>query len=269
MTTPPATKLRGILNPQGAERHFALSIHPPAEELAFFVEHYWIIDWDLRGQPPFTQEILPYPCVNLVFEKDYTRIFGVDSGKFARRLEEKGRVFGVKFRPGAFYPFLKSPVSQLTDSSMRLGEVFGMDYRPVERGIIAENDQEAQITFAETFLREFLPKPDKNIMLVNEVIECITHDRTVTKVENLVSSLGLSKRSLQRLFNQYVGGSPKWVIQRYRLHDATEHLAAGAVEDWSQLALELGYFDQAHFIKDFKTVVGKTPAEYARQVVED
>ncbi len=85
-------------------------------------------------------------------------------------------------------------------------------------------------------------------------------------MDDVVSRLHLSKRTLQRLFNQYVGVSPKWVIKRYRLHEATELLDNGGVVDWPKLALELGYFDQAHFIKDFKSIVGKTPVEYTRQV---
>jgi AraC-like DNA-binding protein len=82
----------------------------------------------------------------------------------------------------------------------------------------------------------------------------------------MVSRCHISKRTLQRLFNQYVGVSPKWVIKRYRLHDAVEQLATGAVVDWPRLALDLGYFDQAHFIKDFKMLVGTPPGEYARSL---
>ena len=70
-------------------------------------------------------------------------------------------------------------------------------------------------------------------------------------------------RALQRLFGDYVGVSPKWVIKRYRLHEAVEQLAGGRPPEWSALAQNLGYFDQAHFIRDFKRLVGRTPADYA------
>jgi AraC-like DNA-binding protein len=56
------------------------------------------------------------------------------------------------------------------------------------------------------------------------------------------------------------------VIRQYRLHEAAEQLAEGDVPNWPRLAVELGYFDQAHFIKDFKNIVGLTPAEYARHL---
>jgi AraC-like DNA-binding protein len=74
---------------------------------------------------------------------------------------------------------------------------------------------------------------------------------------------GRSPRSLQRLFREYVGVSPKWVLQRLRLHEAAERMLEG--RDWAALALDLGYFDQAHFIHDFKAVTGRSPGEYAAQ----
>ena len=77
---------------------------------------------------------------------------------------------------------------------------------------------------------------------------------------------GIGKRSLQRLFNEYVGASPKWVIRRCRLHEALERLHAGVV-DVAGLAAELGYFDQAHLIQDFKTIVGVTPGQYQLSLV--
>jgi AraC-like DNA-binding protein len=82
-----------------------------------------------------------------------------------------------------------------------------------------------------------------------------------TTVEELCAHAGYSKRTLQRLFREYVGVSPKWVLQRIRLHEAAERMAEGE-GDWPRLALDLGYFDQAHFIKAFKAVIGLTPADY-------
>ena len=77
-----------------------------------------------------------------------------------------------------------------------------------------------------------------------------------------IPECGASARGLQRLFREYVGVSPKWVMQRYRLFEAAERLAAGGV-DGAQVAQELGYFDQAHFIHDFKAMVGRSPLEFA------
>ena len=98
--------------------------------------------------------------------------------------------------------------------------------------------------------------------LINQIIDYIIANREIIRVDDVVSQLNISKRTLQRMFRQYVGVSPKWVIKRYRLHEAAKQVADGGVVNWSKLALDLGYFDQTHFIKDFKRIVGKSPAGY-------
>lgn len=72
----------------------------------------------------------------------------------------------------------------------------------------------------------------------------------------------MSLRGLQRLFCEYVGVSPKWVIQRYRLQDAAVLLASGSSGQLAALAAELGYFDQAHLAQDFRRLFGISPSQY-------
>jgi AraC-like DNA-binding protein len=257
---------RGILNPQAGEKQFQLSRFLPSEDVMFFVEHYWVVTWDLRDQEPYLSENLPYPTVHLVIEKDKSNVFGVMKGKFSVLLKEKGRAFGVKFRPGAFYPFVKTPVSRFTDGFISLSDGFGTDALALETMILLLEDEEKMINVAENFLRERLPEYDEHVVAVNKVIDAIAADGTIIKVDDVVARLNLNKRWLQRLFSRYVGVSPKWVIKRYRLHEAAQKLARGEVKDWPMLALELGYFDQAHFIKDFKAMIGKAPVEYAKHI---
>ena len=73
---------------------------------------------------------------------------------------------------------------------------------------------------------------------------------------------GMSVRTLQRLFASYVGVSPKAVLARYRLQDAAAAIDAGTVDDLAGLAAALGWFDQAHFSREFRGVVGMTPSAY-------
>jgi len=264
MAAPKIDHARGILNPHVAEKMFKLTRHIPSTELAFFVEWYWIIHWDLQGKEPHIQDVLPYPSVNLAIEKRQSGIFGVVTGKFSRELVGKGRVVAAKFRPGAFYPYAQHPISQFTNKTTALFDVFGGDGDQLEKSILAiETDEEALVRL-EDFLLERLPEQDSNVVMVNEIIDMVIADRNITRVDELVSRLNMNKRSLQRLFNQYVGVSPKWVIQRYRLQDAADQLIKNHTTDCTDMALRLGYFDLAHFIKDFKTIVGLSPAEYAR-----
>jgi AraC-like DNA-binding protein len=76
-------------------------------------------------------------------------------------------------------------------------------------------------------------------------------------------------RSLQQLFSEYLGVSPKWVLRRFRLQEAADRLAGGEELDLAALALSLGYFDQAHFTSDFRKLVGEPPARYRERANAD
>ncbi|MBO0780548.1 MAG: AraC family transcriptional regulator [Ktedonobacteraceae bacterium] len=188
------------------------------------------------------------------------------SRKFSSLLENTGHLFGVSFKPGAFFPFLKGPVSVLTDTSLSLFDAFGMEYKALEETILSQENEAGMIALVEQFLRERLPERDEHVILINEMVDRIRVDREITRVDHLVSRFHISKRTLQRLFSHYVGVSPKWAINRYRLQEAAERVVESEAVDWSKLAVDLGYFDQSHFINDFKLIIGKTPAEYVKHV---
>lgn len=256
---------RGILYQKEGETRFQLVRLLPTEDLQPFIEFYWSVSWDLRGQEPYVSETLPHPSVHLVFEQGQALIFGVNTGKFSRLLEDQGRAFSVKFKPGGFFPFVHVPVANFTDTTVTLQSVFGIEAEPLYEAVFACEDVGEMGRIVEDFLRARLPESDEQAEKISEIVDYIRVHPEITRVDEIVSAFKLSKRTLQRLFQQYVGVSPKWVIKRYRLHEAVERLAAGNEVDWTRLALDLEYFDQAHFIKDFKAIIGKTPSEYTKQ----
>ncbi|WP_405081341.1 DUF6597 domain-containing transcriptional factor [Paenibacillus chitinolyticus] len=260
----PVVVNKGILNYEKGRQKFTISRRLPAPELAFFIRHYWLIHWDLRGLPSHTQEVLQPPCFNLVFEKDNTRIYGTNKGKTSQLLEGIGEVFGVLFRPGGFYPFYRRPASELVNRSLPFREVFGRSCLPLEETLFSEPDEDEKVRFADDFFIRERPTADEQIEIVNSVIDYIAAHREINRVEDVGARFGISARTMQRMFSQYVGVSPKWVIKRYRLQDAAVSADEGESPDWSKLAVDLGYYDQAHLIKDFKTVIGKSPEEYVR-----
>jgi len=257
-------KARGILRhaPEPGEFHHARIA--PSPTLAWVVQHYWIVQWDLRGHPSQVRETLPHPNVHLTLEPNRSGIHGVHSGRFTCELDGQGAVFGVKFRPGGFRPFLQRSVSELRDRSLPMQDVFGVAADALEAEVLSQSGDEAMVAVAERFLVARMPPADPVVAQVGGIVDAIADDRDILSVDQLVQRWRIDKRRLQRLFNDYVGASPKWVINRYRLHEAVERLAAGTTVDWAQLALDLGYFDQAHFIRDFKALVGRPPGEYAR-----
>jgi AraC-like DNA-binding protein len=257
---------RGVLDLHAGERWFDLEIRRPADDLAELVEHYWRVRWDLRGREPYAQHTLPHPSVHLVVEAGRSEVVGVTTGRFTRVLEGRGRAFGVKFRPAGFRPLLGSSVSPLTDRTTPVAEVFGAAGEALAERVLGLRDDSRLVEAAEAFVRSRHPAPDPNVATVNRAAERIMADRTITMVDQVVEATGIGKRRLQRLFADYVGVRPKWVIQRYRLHEAAERLADGGDVDLARLAAELGYFDQAHFAKDFKAIVGSPPNRYSRTV---
>jgi len=241
---------------------FAHERHAPPPGIAGFVEHFWAVTWDVPG-PPAVREVLSHPSVHVVIERGRSAITGVPRGRFVRVLEGVGQVFGIKFLPGGFRPLVTWPVSRLTDGAIPLAEVFAAGAAALERDVLAAATTAEQIAVAAAVLARALPPArDPVVDRVAALVAQIRDDRELRRVEDVVPLAGTSLRALQRLFSDYVGVSPKWVIRRYRLHDAIERMDAGDVVDWPSLALDLGYFDQAHFIRDFKALVGRTPGAY-------
>ncbi|MCD1259504.1 AraC family transcriptional regulator [Paenibacillus athensensis] len=259
---------KGILQAEAGRRKFALSRFEPAPELAVWIEHYWAVRWDLRGEEPYRQIVLSYPSFNIAFENERTRtfcgIYGVPGQPYVRHLEGEGLVLGVKFRPGGFYPFSRQPAAALTGKTAPLGDVFGAEAEALGERLLALDDEAEMAGLAERFLLARQPEPDSQAEFAGRIVQTVIEDRTLQRVEDLVERYGLNIRTLQRLFHRYVGVSPKWVIRRFRLQEAAERLERGEA-DSAGLAIELGYFDQAHFIKDFKAQIGRPPEDYIRQ----
>jgi AraC-like DNA-binding protein len=266
-TDPP----RGILKTAAAVRGlYQHERYHPSADLDPYVEHYWVVEWDLRGQEPERAETLPHPSVHMTFEQNGgSKIGGAAREKFSRLLEGKGGVFAVKFRPAGFYPFVSVPVSRFSDRTFPLHEVFGAEGDKLDRAVLEKSADIDRIKVVEDFLRARLTDPDENVTRLTEIVYAVAKELDILKVEDLVERYGLNKRTLQRLFARYVGVSPKWVIQRYRLHEAAEQLATVETVNQAELALSLGYSDQAHFVRDFKAIVGVSPAAYARTARQD
>lgn len=235
----------------------------PGEDLAPFVEHYWTLSWDTDDEE--VHEVLPHPSVHLALERGASRVVGVQTGRYTARLKKRGRILGVKFRPGGFRPFVAHPVAELTDRTLTPGEVLDGDFGALEAKALAITDAAAAFTVVQSFLCALRPRPDATVALVDSIARRAAEDRAITRVEHLADAFDIGRRSLQRLFHDYVGVSPKWIIQRYRLHEAVERIATDGTIDWAALALDLGYADQAHFVRDFRRLVGEPPARYAQR----
>tara|TARA_B100000609_G_C17222343_1_gene441159 strand:+ start:256 stop:1083 length:828 start_codon:yes stop_codon:yes gene_type:complete len=257
---------RGILKQQKGFERFQLFRQAPPADLVPWIENFWAVRWDLRDQPPYTQQILPHPNVGVSIEDKASRIVGPVSGIFSYTLEEQGVVFGTKFKPGAFVDLWNQPMSSLTDKEYPLEHLFGPRAHTLEADVLSKDTEEEMTLLMADFWRSVLTSYDPIIEDLCSLIDLLANTPTLLKVEDLAAQTDRSVRSLQRLFKHYLGVSPKWAIKRYRLLEAAERIANAPDTDLSQLALELEYFDQAHFTRDFKSIIGVPPARYASQL---
>jgi AraC-like DNA-binding protein len=262
---------RGVLHARLARERFAVTKSPPPPELAPFVDFFWVLVWDLRGRPPHRQRVLTRPTVHMTFTDYLTegttraRVTGVVRDEFAEVLTGEGRVVGVGFLPGGFRTFLDGPVSAITGRFPPVTEVFGAAGAALATAVHTTADPSAALVRLERFLVARAPRVDPKAEQAARVVERIAASPGLVRVDALAADLGVRPRGLQRLFHEYVGVGPKWVIRRYRMLEAAARAEEGTDVDWAALAGELGYADQAHFTRDFTASVGLSPARYARQ----
>jgi AraC-like DNA-binding protein len=259
---PVRERAKGVVQPQAAAQRFRLGRYLPEPPLDALLDHYWLVEWDLTGQPPYVQRTLPYPCVNVVFDTARSGCWGVVRRSFDYTLSGRGKVLGLRFRPGAFRALLGRPVRTISDRVLDLHEIFGDAWRDAPARVLAQESDAAMVAAANTLLQPFAGSADPQVERLNGWLKQAAEDQSITRAEQLAELAGMPLRTLQALFGDYVGVTPKWTIRRYRLHEAADRLASGAAPDLAELAQALGYYDQAHLTRDFKALVGKSPAEY-------
>lgn len=253
---------KGIVDPAGAARRLRLATYPPSPALATWVDYFWVVEWDLAGGPPQTQRVMPYPNAHLVFEAGRSAIHGVVRGSFGRVVSGAGRVLGVRFKPGGLRPFIDTPLAAFTDRTIPIEAALGVKAGEGEQRVLCQPDDVSMVAAAESMLMPALPEPDSAALLAAHAVAAAAIEHGPVTVAGLAVKVGVNERSLQRLFSNYVGVSPKWVIQRYRLQEAMAHLSTNEAVDLAGLAHALGFFDQAHLTRDFTKLVGCSPLAY-------
>ncbi|MFT4226947.1 helix-turn-helix domain-containing protein [Micropruina sp.] len=240
--------------------------YPPSPGMAELITRYWVPVWSLAE--PSTQRTLQFPVCLIVISNSYARFYGVSRGASEVTLADEGWAVGVLFRPSAGRRLVGRPVSTLVDAFVELDSLPTLDGATLAQGVHAamsddphsESSHRKAIAAYEDALARFLPVDEQGSQ-INAIIDWLEAHPEVTRVSEVADAFGLSERALQRLVEDRVGLTPKWLIQRRRLHDAVARLKAGD-RTLADLAAELGYTDQAHFTHDFRAVTGLTPGRY-------
>jgi transcriptional regulator GlxA family with amidase domain len=249
---------RGVLRTPPPEA-FTLRRWDPSPALAPFATYHWTVEWDLRGRAPHTQVTLAHPAAHVVVEEGQTRFYGPARRRFERVLRDRDRAVATRLTPAGARALLDRPVASVADRFVD-ARPLGLDLADAIAGVPLD----AAVALLDEALVAVLPDaPDPAAELAAAALERLQADRSLRRVGDLARALGVSSRSLQRLFADYVGVAPAEVARRLRLQEAAAAATSEADVDWARLAADLGYCDQAHLVRDFTNTIGTPPARYA------
>lgn len=257
-----------------ADTSHSMTRLPAPDALAGLVRWFWIPVWSVAPGREVVQAVLRYPVPLIVVTPSYARFYGVEPGLARTTLTGDGWAFGLTLQPAAGRLLTGEPMSHWRDRTGELGDLLGDAGRAFTQEVrrLLDPDPRSPEAHAEAagaardLLDPFLPV-DEEGALANAVVEWIEATPQARRVEDVTSRFGLSERALQRLCRHRVGLGAKWIIQRRRLHEAVELLRARASDSYDAealgaIAVDLGYADQAHFTRDFRSVTGMTPGRF-------
>lgn len=264
----------GILRPEEFAHHVVLKRQPAGPTVARWVENHWALRWDLPEGRSFASQVVPHPTCSLTFERsthprpevpagEALVVTGVATRRFDVDVRGSGCVAGVRFRPGGLAALTGRPASAWTDTTVSAREV--LPSATCDR--LADRDLgEDPVAWADVAEQELAGlddgRGDRRYDELLAVVADMLDDRALITVADVAERHAVSVRTLQRLFTHYVGVGPKWVLARYRLHDALDDLDEGYDGTLTDLAARYGWYDQAHFTRDFTALVGVAPGVY-------
>lgn len=249
----------------------------PAESLAKHVKCFWVLEseaYDSLGH----ERILPDGCTEIVFHladtfKQYDSDGAVERqppamlvGQMRRHLliqpTGRVRVLGVRFWPGGAYPFLRLPQYEIADRVVALEAVWGGIAGELHSKIAAAETAAASAAQVEKFLLSRLNQFRHHDEGALKAIDLILRTGGCLSIDTLAQKMGVNSRRLDRNFNTRVGLPPKTLCRIVRFQQVFKRIERQKSPDWVRIALECGYYDQPHFIKEFKAFAGKEPTSY-------
>lgn len=174
----------------------------------------------------------------------------------------------VNFQKGKAYPFIGHPLYEVTDHVID-------GYQALGKGIDDIRDQlQETVSIISKFnlLEHYLLQVFKDKMVLNPCVDYATNqilqNPNQLSIERVMFKTGYSQKHMIKLFKDQVGLTPKSFMNVIRFQKTIEEIGSGKAIKWSELAAECGYYDQAHFIHDFKHFSGFTPAQYQQRTYE-
>jgi AraC-like DNA-binding protein len=257
-----------------------LRMRRPRAPLSRFVEVFW----SFEGVTPAhdLERLLPDGSVELVINlaEDCARFYdredsslvdtlpgaivaGPHSQYFVIDTEGQNSTVGIHFKPGGAFPFLGLPAGLLHDAHVALDALWGGFVRELRERLLEAKTMERRLEILEQALLARATRPLELHPAVNFALSEFQAAPQMRTIAEVTGELGLSPRRFIEVFRDQVGMTPKLFCRVRRFQKAVQSIAAGKDVEWTELALECGYFDQAHFIHDFRAFSGVSPTAYA------
>jgi AraC-like DNA-binding protein len=258
----------GVVGRAATASVFDIDRWAPSDDAETWVEHFWSVSWDLRDRSPFTSTVITFPAMHLTREwgsdsprhghaLPNTLVHGVVERMFTTTLSERGAVVGARFRPGGFAARFHRDAGAFTGTIVPVdAELFGAP-------MILEDDVAAAASRLDDAIADRHGETDPTYVALTGLLDRVRDDDRLHRVEQVMAHSPWSTRTTQRVFRSYVGVPVKWVLCRYRLQHAALEIETDSAIDFADLAVRLGWYDQSHFINDFRAMLGCTPGEYA------
>lgn len=174
-------------------------------------------------------------------------------------------VFGIRFLPSSAAFLLRDDIDQFNNGVVDLTSVLGNPIRDLYQQLQESATVQQQIASVELYLTDKLksyPKTLEKIDLVQQVMRELTHKDFFDNIENVASRYSVSARYLQKVFVQQTGLTPKLFTRIHRFQNSLLLMAEGK-RSLTAVAYECGYFDQSHFVREFKSFTGNAPSDFA------
>lgn len=235
--------------------------------LSDFVDYLWLSQ--NYAQPHAAEWVLPSGNMGLVFDLDERGrvgdlLSGARTRSFVLNTSRPLNLMGVSFKPGGGFPFFDGPAGELQDLSVPLDVLWGPKSETLRQQLLEARTATARFFVLEGFLTRQVRCIPLRHPAVRYAVDVFQNGANAISVGSVSESTGLSARRFIEVFRREVGMTPKVFSRLSRFRAVLSAIESATYVDWTATALECGYFDQAHFIHDFRSFSGVSPSAYIR-----
>lgn len=257
----------------------------PSPFLAHLVSHFW------EKNNPFhqalgyeTETVLPETYLNLTFSlgtpyyratektKDFSKLYtpqlaAIHTEPNFYKHQPDNHIFGIKFLPGGLYPFVSNDFSDLTNATLDMELIFGKEVHFLAEELYHLPDFESRITRVEAFLlQHLLEHKMRKFSFVKLATSLLSTKSVNADIAKVAQQLNTNYKTLSRTFYEVIGIAPKQFAQMQRFERALQLLFSETQTNCTEIGYQVGYYDQAHFIREFKKYAHQTPTEYLERI---